>query len=402
MSEGLIHTLTAEFFQDPHIVYRKLNEDGPVHRIEFPNGIRAWLVTGYDLAKQVLTDPTISKDLYGPAGYAAQTKNNVALRLDPPVNDHLVYSDPPRHTRLRSIIMKAFAGKAIRDFTPTLQNIAETLLDTLSDETSVDLLRGYAYPFAATVICELIGIAASDRREFQGWLTTQVSTADVAEKHAAAEKFESYVHRLIDDRPRDEGQDFLSELIAPTDDGHRLDRRELVAMINALLLGSQETIAGLIGNAVLTMLRTPGLRDELSATPDLVPAFLEETMRYEGSGNITTYRFITEPIRLGSQHIESGEIILVSLASANRDRNHFSHADEFDLHRSDNRHLAFGYGIHRCAAASLARREAQIAIAALLARYPRIALATAPEELKWQSSLINRSLVSLPVRLHES
>ncbi|SOB85220.1 cytochrome P450 family protein [Streptomyces sp. 1331.2] len=394
-----VHRLTEDFFQDPHAEYRRLNELGPVHRVEFPSGVRAWLVTGYEEAKQALTDPTVSKELYGPAGELAQANGNAVLRLDPPVNDHMLYSDPPRHARLRKTAMKALSSRVVHDFTPRIERIAQELLDGIEGKETVDLLAEYAYPFSCTVICELIGIDAADRGEFEKSLTTQVSTADAAERHAAAAAFGNYVNRLIDARERTGGNDLMSELLAPADDGDRLDRRELVAMVNVILLGSQETTSGLIGNAVLMLQDRPELRAQLLREPGLTPAFLEEVLRYESSGNISSYRFTTAPVRIGGRTIEGGQILLVAVASANRDPRQFDRPHELDPHRADNRHLAFGHGIHRCPGAALARVDTRIGLSALLNRFPDLSLAVPAGELRWQPSLIARSLVSLPVRL---
>ncbi|MFF5037375.1 cytochrome P450 family protein [Nocardia salmonicida] len=399
MTTDSIHQLTADFYQDPQATYRVLNERGRVHNVQLPNGLRAWMVTGYDQAKQVLSDPTISKDLYGPAGELAQEAANIPLRLDPPVNNNLVYSDPPRHTRLRKIAMKALAGRAIREFDSRIPAIAGSIIESIGAATEFDILRDYAYPFTVTVVCELIGIDPSDRGKFQGWLRTQLSAADVVEKYAAAASFEAYVYRLMDLRDGRPATDFLSELMSPSDDGERLDRQELVAMVNALLLGGQETTAALIGNSVLTLLRRPLLIKELRTSPDLVPAFIEEMLRHESSGNVSPPRFTTAPIQIGGQRIEAGQVIVVSLSSANRDPSKFERPDELDPNRPDNRHLAFGYGIHRCAGAALARREAQVAVSSLLAHYSDISAAADLDTLQWQSSSITHGLISLPVRV---
>ncbi|WP_327145311.1 cytochrome P450 family protein [Nocardia sp. NBC_01327] len=393
--------MTEDFYQNPQATYKLLNEHGSVHHVELPNGMRAWLVTGFELAKKVLTDPTISKDLYGPAGEMAQADANVALRLDPPVNDNLVYADPPRHTRLRKIAMKALSGKAIRDFTPRISEIAESLLQSIDiDGTdSIDLLSAYAYPFTITAVCELIGIDSDDRAEFQGWLQTQLSAAEVADKYIAAANFETYVYRLMGKRDGRAATDFLSELMSPADDGEQLEKRELVAMVNAFLLGGQETTAALIGNSVLAMLRRPELMDELRESPDLVAPFIEEMLRHESSGNVSPPRFTTEPIRLGDKIIDAGQVIVVSLASANRDLAQFSRPDEMDPHRLDNRHIAFGYGIHRCVGSALARMEAKTAVSCLLAHYSKISLDVDIDSLRWQSSSITHGLMSLPVRV---
>ncbi|MFB7874099.1 cytochrome P450 [Nocardia sp. NPDC056064] len=398
MISDSIHRLGVEFLQDPHTVYRRLNDEGPLHRVEFANGMQAWLVTGYDLAKEALLDERLSKDIYGPSGDATQAAGKFLPRLDPPVNKHLLYADPPRHTRLRKIAMKALSGRAVNDFTPRLRAIADELLDRAVVHETVDLLGAYAYPFAVTAICELIGISAAGRAEHQEWLDIQVSTASADEKNAAAAKFDAYVRRLIADRAGG-GADLISELMVPDADGDRLDDGEIVAMVNALLLGSQETTAGLIGNAVLELVRRPGFAAELGADPALLTAFIEETLRFEGSGNIATYRLATEPIQWGGRTVDTGDIVLVGVAGANRDVARFDTPDELDLDRPDKAHLSFGYGIHRCAGAALARKEAFIALSALIERYPGIALADDAADLRWKSSLITRGLVALPVRL---
>lgn len=399
MSVDSVHRLSEDFFQDPHSVYRQLNEHGQVHHVEFPSGMRAWVVTGYDLAKQVFADPSISKELYGSAGEVAQANANTVLRLDPPVNDHMLYRDPPQHTRLRKVAMKALSSAVVRDFTPRIEQIAESLLDDMAGRDAVDLLKTYAYPLSGSGICEIIGIDAADRTRFQGWLATQISTAETDVKYTAAADFEAYVHRLFDERAEQAGHDLISELMRPAADGEQLDQGELVSMVNAILLGSVGTVAGLIGNAVLMMTTQPRLLGELRRDPDLIPAFLEETLRYESAGNLASPRFTTEPVTLGSHTVDSGQVVLVAAAAVNRDAQHFDRPDEMDVHRPENRHLAFGYGIHRCPGAALARTEARIAITALLARYPDISLAADVEELRWQPSLIARTLLSLPVRL---
>ncbi|MEU7582069.1 cytochrome P450 [Streptomyces sp. NPDC041068] len=401
MSVDPVHRLSEDFFQDPHSVYRELNEHGQVHQVEFPSGMRAWVVTGYDLAKRVFADPAISKELYGSAGEIAQANANTVLRLDPPVNDHMLYRDPPHHTRLRKIAMKALSSAVVRDFTPRIEEIAESVLDEFAGQDSVDLLTTYAYPVSGSGICEIIGIDAADRTKFQGWLATQISTADTDVKYAAAMEFEGYVHRLFDERREKAGNDLISELMSPSADGDRLDQDEILAMVNAILLGSVGTVAGLIGNAVLMMTTQPHLQDELRGDPELIPAFLEETLRYESAGNLASPRFTTQPLELGAHTIGSGEVVLVAAAAVNRDAQHFDRPDVMDVRRAENRHLAFGYGIHRCPGAALARTEARIAIAALLRRYSDISLAVDIEELRWQESLIARTLLSLPVRLEK-
>lgn len=399
MPVGSITELSNEFFQNPHATYKILNDRGPVNQVEFPNGMRAWLVTDYDTAKAVLSDPTVSKDLYGPAGASAQINGNVKLRLDPPVNNNMMYADPPRHTRLRSIVMKALSGRAIEEFMPRVNEIATSLLKGLADKESVDLIGDYGLPFAITVMSELLGVPTSDRTIFQSWLSTQLSTAGVDEKYAAASNFKNYVSRLTDQRRECVGTDLLSELIHEADQGEQLSQEELVATVNALLLGSQETTASLIGNASLLILKDQRLFDDLRHDTDLIDPFLDEVLRYEGSVHMATYRFTTEAITLGSQTIDPGQILLVSLASANRDPKQFENPSKVDPFRAQNRHIAFGYGIHRCVGAALARKEVHIALSRLLEAYPEMTLDVPLQDLRWQSSVITRGLLKMPVRM---
>ncbi|MFI7190278.1 cytochrome P450 family protein [Nocardia nova] len=393
------YKLGEDFFQNPYPTYAELNRRGPVQHVEFPSGMRVWLITDYDLAKQVLLDPTMSKDLYGPAGETAQRNGNVVLRLDPRVNDHMLYADPPRHTRLRNIVMKALSGNAVRDLAPRVAEIADALLADMAGRPEVDLIEAYALPLAISVISQLLGVPVADRTIFQTWLTVQLSTAGVDEKYAAAAEFQRYVADLVENRRSGaQATDLLAELIAATDDGGHLSESELVAMVNALLLGSQETTAGMIGNAVRILLGDRGLFEDLRRDDYLIRPFIDEVLRFEGSVHMATYRFTTAQVILGSQRIDSGQIVLVSLAAADRDAEQFDRPHRFDVSRMDNRHIAFGYGVHRCVGAALARTEVSIAVARLLAVFPELDLAVPAGDLCWQSSVITRALVELPVR----
>jgi cytochrome P450 len=191
----------------------------------------------------------------------------------------------------------------------------------------------------------------------------------------------------------------LSAIVAASEDADRLSADETVSMAFLLLVAGHETTVNLIGNGVLALLRRPDRLAELRADPALVPAAVEEFLRFEGPVNLATYRHTTAPVGIGGTTIPAGEVVLVSLASANRDPAHFADPDELDLHREGGHHLAFGHGIHHCLGAPLARLEGEVAFRTLLGRFPDLALAVDPDELTWRQSILMRGLTRLPVRL---
>jgi cytochrome P450 len=220
-----------------------------------------------------------------------------------------------------------------------------------------------------------------------------------ADKRAAAAfAMSQYLARLVTDRRANPGDDMLSAIVAASEDADRLSEREAVSMAFLLLVAGHETTVNLIGNGVLALLRHPDRLAELCADPELTRGAVEEFLRYEGPLNTATFRHTAEAVTISGVEIPPGEVVLVALAAANRDPAHYESADELDLHR-DPAHVAFGYGIHHCLGAPLARLEGEIAFRTLLARFPDIALAADPAELTWRSSALIRGLDRLPVRL---
>ncbi|GAA5045129.1 cytochrome P450 family protein [Nocardia callitridis] len=396
--------LTDDFYQDPHATYRALRARGPLHRIRL-DGVLGWLIVDHDVAKQAFMEPTISKRIGSPEGQAVLAKNGAAEMFNAAINDNMLFADPPQHTRLRRLVAKAFASRAVRDLGARITDLADTLLADMVDGTAdtVDLIDSYAFPLPIAVICELLGVPDEDKDEFRSWTATVVDdSGTIEERTTAGIAFFTYMTKLIAERTDDPRGDLLSELIIAKDDGDRLDQQELIGMLFLLLAAGHETTVNLIGNAVLELLRDPATADRLRADPDGIPAFLEEILRSQGPVHLATARYTTEPIVLGGHDIDAGEFIMISLAAANRDPERFADPDRLDPDRTDNRHIAFGHGMHYCLGAPLARMEATIAITRLLASMPRIALAGDVEALKWRKSLLIRGLVSLPVRLDSS
>lgn len=389
--------LTDDFYQDPHAVYRELRARGPIHRIRL-DGVLGWLVVDHEVAKQAFTEPGISKKIGSPLGQEVLARNGAADTFNAAINDNMLFSDPPQHTRLRKLVTKAFTGRAVRQLGPRITTIADELLAELATRERADLLDSYAFPLPIAVICELLGVPDDDKDDFRAWTAVVVNdSASIEERTAAGISFFTYMTKLIEERTATPGEDLLSELIVAKEDGDRLDQSELISMLLLLLAAGHETTVNLIGNAVYEMLREPALARRLQAEPETVPAFVEEVLRSHGSIHLATARYTTEPITLGGQEIGAGEFIMISVAAANRDPSRFSEPDRFDADRADNRHIAFGHGIHFCLGAALARMEATVAINRLLDRIPHLSLDVAPEELSWRKSLLIRGLAALPV-----
>jgi cytochrome P450 len=398
-AEMEILELTDEFYQDPHATYRALRERGPLHRIRL-DGVVGWLIVDHDVARQALAEPTISKRIGSPEGQAVLAKNGAAEMFNTAISDNMLFADPPQHTRLRRLVAKAFAGPAIRDLQPRITSIADSLLDDISARTTVDLIDNYAFRLPIAVICELLGVPDDDKADFRSWTAVVVSdTATNEERAAAGVTYFTYLTKLIAERTDDPRDDLLSQLIIAKDHEDRLDQHELIAMLLLLLIAGHETTVNLIGNSVLELLREPAIAERLRANPEAIPAYVEEILRFQGSLHLATARYTTAPITLGDQDIDADEFILISLAAANRDPARFAEPDRIDLERPESRHIAFGYGIHHCLGAALARMEATTAISRLLATFPDLSLDGEFSDLTWLKSLLIHGLTSLPVRL---
>ncbi|WP_433574111.1 cytochrome P450 family protein [Nocardia brasiliensis] len=394
--------LSPDFYRDPQSAYGALRTRGPVNRVTFPDGSTGWLITGHAEAKAAFGHPGISKRLGSAGARAALEANKAGHQLQSGPFEHmLVFYDPPEHTRLRSLLTKAFSTRAVRGLAPRVTEIAETLLTEITAAGEVvDLLDRYAVPLSMSVICELLGVPNPDRARFQSWSTVIVSSEHAArDRMTAATEFVAYIDHLITTRTTEPGADLLSELIAAGADGERLTPRELRSMVLVLLVAGFETTANLIGNAVVTLLSDKDSRQQLRGDATRIPAFIEEVLRFRSPTSETTFRYTTTPITLGGIEIAAGELIVVSVAGAGRDPRRFADAHLFDIDRPNNtEHLAFGHGIHFCVGAPLARMQGCIGLKQLLARYPDLALSPT-DEPTWRTSFAIRGLTALPVRL---
>ncbi|MCZ4610754.1 cytochrome P450 [Streptomyces sp. Lzd4kr] len=376
----------------PHDVYRRLRDTAPVHRIAGADGNPAWVVTRYQDVREALTDPRLSVDKRH-----AKEGNYRGLTLPPALDANLLNMEAPDHTRIRRLVVRAFTAPRVEQLRAPIRETADRLLDALGPHGTTDLIASYAAPLPITVICDLLGVPDRHRRDFRVWTDTLVAPDPTRpqDAKAAVVAMLGFFGELLADKREEPADDLLSDLIAVRDEGDRLSEDELMSLAFLILFAGYENTVQLIGNAVLALLRHPGQLDALRADPKRIAAAVEEFHRFEGPALLAIRRFPTEDMTIGGVPVPAGETVLLSLAAANRDPARFPDPDRLDLSRDTSGHLALGHGVHHCLGAPLARAETEIALTALLERFPELALADG--EPRWRRSLRARGLLALPV-----
>lgn len=382
----------AQFVENPYPVYAELRAKGPVHRVRVPGQERDfWLVVRNEEGRRILADERLSKDWRSQGVWPAD-----AL----PINENMVESDPPKHTRLRSLVTRAFTARRIEALAPRVHTLTADLLDAMSKAPNgrADLVAALAFPLSMTVICELLGVPDLDRQSFRQWTNEIVASSSPEATAEAVRAVNAYLTGLIEQKRAEPRDDLLSALLRTTDEeGDRLSPEEVVGMAFLLLAAGHETTVGLISNTVLALLRHPDQLALLKADFSLIGNAVEETLRYDSPTENSTYRFATEAMDFCGARFEKGDPVLVSLAAAGRDGERFEDGERFDITRSARGHLSFGHGIHYCLGAPLARLEAGVAVRALLERCPDLHLDTS-EPLVYIPGMLVRGVRRLPVR----
>jgi cytochrome P450 len=316
----------------------------------------------------------------------------------------MLFQDPPDHTRLRALVSKAFTPRAVEAMRPRIQEIVNELLDRVVPTGTMDIIADLAYPLPVTVICEMLGVPVPDQGPIRQWSTDLARSLDAVglpgdpeiaargtqARHALGE----YFRGLIPERRQHPRSDLLSALIAAEEAGDRLTESELLAMCVLLFVAGHETTVNLIGNGVLALLNHPGELRRLQEDPTLTPSAVEELLRYDSPVQRTA-RIPSTEVEIDGRKIKPGAVVVAAIGAANRDPTKFVDPDRLDLGRRDNRHVSFGFGIHACLGAPLARLEAQVAIGTLARQVPRLRLAT--DRLEWRESSTLRGLKTLPV-----
>ena len=380
------------YYCDPLGFFARLRESRPVAPVLMPAYGRAWIVTRYADVRTVLTDPRFAKDVHRwPGGGRSRPSEATGVYA------HMLHADPPDHTRLRRLVQKAFTPRraALR---PRTEEIAAGLLDEMAAAPGdvTDLLGAYARPLPIAVLCELLEIPEADR----AWIAVAVAAYDDRAQHDRLEReLAAYFAELIAARRSDPGDDLVSALVCDSRGADGLTGNELVSTVFLLVMAGFDTTVNLIASGALALLTHPGEKTRLRQDPSLLPAAVEELLRFTNPVNHANDRFTTEDVPIGDVVIPAGEWVLPAISSANRDPAQFPDPDHLDLGRDTSGHVAFGHGIHHCLGAPLARMEAEVALGALLDRFPRISLALPVSELRWRPVILMNGLESLPVRL---
>jgi len=388
------------FVADPYPFFRQLRATSPVWRA--PGG--RWLVTGYENTAFVLKDRRFGKDYEDPE--TLTRRFGPTAMQEPAVNElmhMMLMRDPPDHTRLRSLVTQAFTARRIEALRTRIQALTDSLLDKVQSEGRMDAVRDFAFPLPVLVICELLGIPEADQARFVNGSAsggallnpTPPTREELDAANAGTQRSSLYFTTLFEHRRKNPGDDLISKLVQAEENGDRLTTTELRANVNLLFAAGHETTVNLIGNGLLALLRHPAQWQLLRNNPLSIPNAIEEMLRYESPVQAVS-RTVSEPVALGGQHLERGEIVVMLVGAANRDPAVFERPDEFDVSRTDRKPLSFGGGIHFCLGAQLARIEAEIAFATILRRLPNLRLLE-PDHPHWRPSFTLRGLMSLPV-----
>ncbi|MFE2721879.1 cytochrome P450 [Kitasatospora sp. NPDC059327] len=403
-----------EYKSDPYPLYRRMREAGPVHRVRFPSGIAAWLVTGYRAAHETLNDPRLGKNhALGNEGW----RRLASIMPEPQHSQlqvHLLHQDPPKHTRMRRLVLDAFAPRRVESLRPRVQELADALVDELPETGGADLVAGFAAHYPFRVLAEVIGLPAELAVRFDrdwGKVVQPVGPQDPGRPayEGRLRGLQGYIadvvaHKRATHDPAGPDVDLLGRLVAACDAGE-LTPEERDSIVFQLLVAGQEPVTNQITTMLITLLRHPDqlvrLRDGIASDPTLLTRAVEELLRHDAAFELTTWRFFAADSDLYGTTVPAGDSVIVSLCAANRDEDRFPDADVLDFDRTPNAHLAFGHGIHYCPGAALARLELQIALATLLTRLPGLRPSTEDgdgiDALTWVPAVLARGVNRLPV-----
>ncbi len=314
----------------------------------------------------------------------------------------ILFLDPPDHTRLRTLVNKAFTPKAVAALEPRIREMTHELLDAAEDPAGFDLMEGLANPLPVMVIAEMLGVPLEERAQFREWsnrrariLEPLIDARTLRIANEASESLNTYFRSIIQTRRTEPRDDIISALVHVEEEGDRLTEREMLAMLRLLLVAGNETTTNLIGNGMLALLRHPEQLQVLREDPGRIPAAVEELLRYDSPVQ-ATLRLVLEDTEVNGIPLRRDDNVLLLNGAANRDPAAFDHPDRLDIGRRDNNHVAFGRGIHFCLGAPLARLEGRVAIEVLLERYPSLGLLS--ERPAFRTSVVLRGLETLPVK----
>ncbi|MFB5551537.1 cytochrome P450 [Bacillus cereus] len=398
--EDGINLASAQFKEDAYEIYKESRKKQPILFVNQVEIGKEWLITRYEDALPLLKDNRLKKDW---TNVFSQDIKNMYLSVDNSdhLTTHMLNSDPPNHSRLRSLVQKAFTPKMIAQLDGRIERIADDLISDIERKGTLNLVDDYSFLLPIIVISEMLGIPKEDQAKFRIWSHAVIASPETPEEIKETEKqlseFITYLQYLVDIKRKEPKEDLVSALILAESEGHKLSARELYSMIMLLIVAGHETTVNLITNTVLALLENPNQLQLLKDNPKLIDSAIEEGLRYYSPVEVTTARWAAEPFQIHDRTIEKGDMVVIALASANRDETVFENPEVFDITRENNRHIAFGHGSHFCLGAPLARLEAKIAITNLFNRMPELKIKGNREEIKWKGNYLMRSLEELPL-----
>lgn len=390
-----VNFLSPAVLDNPFPYYAHLRQEAPAYWIE---PMQAWAISRYEDVYSALRTPSVFSS-------AKWWKATSAQDMDPSLEaPHIMASDPPVHTRLRKLINRAFTPRLVGALEPRIRELTNQMFDQMASHNPVDFMRELAIALPITVIAELLGVEQERRADFRRWtdaFVAQVGGMATEAINAQARQdladFHAYFRHMIAVRHKEPQDDLISGMVRAQDEGQMLTSGEVFNLATFLLLAGNETTANLIGNTILAVLQHPEQIATVRANPALIPNLIEEGLRYDSPIQIIP-RHTTQDVKIAGQTIPAGAAVLIALGSANRDERVFPQADRFDVTRENAKeHVAFGFGIHFCLGAQLARLEGVAALETLLARYAHLSLC-AEDMTRDLSSFIPRGLKTLPVR----
>ncbi|KJC52927.1 cytochrome P450 [Bradyrhizobium sp. LTSP885] len=398
-SEPLFNPLAPEFIRNPYPYYERLRTMDPMHI----NAHGAFVASRHAEASLVLRDKRFGKD------YVERSIRRYGPKImDEPVmrsmGHWMLQQDPPDHTRLRGLVVKAFTARRVEDMRPRIQHVVDETLERIIPQGKMDLIEDFAFRLPVTIICDMLGIPEEHREAFYngsrdgGRLLEPVpmTPEEIKQGNAGNAMAAMYFHQLFELRRKQPGDDLTTQLVQAEEDGQKLTNEELTANIILLFGAGHETTVNLIGNGLLALYRNPDQLALLKANPGLITNAIEEFLRYDSSVQMTGRVALEDIEDLGGKRIPKGESVLCLLGSANHDPAVYpDHPEKLDIERPNVRPLSFGGGIHFCLGAQLARIEAEIAISTLLRRLPDLRLDDA-ENPEWRPTFVLRGLKSLP------
>jgi cytochrome P450 len=397
-----LNIVGAEFKANPFPLLARLRESEPVFRTHLPDKTKTpvWLLTRYEDVFALLKDERFVKNRRSALTPEQIRRLPWVPPMFRPLERNMLDLDQPDHTRLRSLVHKAFTPSLVEQMRERMQTLADELLERVARRHEMDLINDYALPLPMTIITEILGVPTSDRHKFHKWSKAVVSLSSpnvTVRVIPSVWMFIRYLRHFFKVRRLDPRDDLASALIQAEEAGDKLSEDELLAMVFLLLIAGHETTVNLIASGVLALLEYPDQMEKLRGEPALIKSAIEELLRFTAPVFMSTERYAREDVTLHGVTIPRGEMTLGVIGSANRDDTVFENPDTLDITREPNKHLSFGQGIHFCLGAPLARMEAQIAINTLLREIPGVRLKVSPDSLRWRPSMVLRGLYALPL-----